>query len=147
MSGGCWGPTWICWPTLRWKQRHESTRKSGGKMIFPPGRQTTWEEQVSSNGLQCMGADGAITNTSICEDAHFLPAEWNLHSMQWDIDPSTFLDALASLKTMFKIQWLTFSRFQDYRVLEIIRVFNRVLQSITECDRVLHSVTEYYGVL
>ena len=32
-------------------------KKSGKKMIFPSGRQTTWEEQVSSNGLKCIGAD------------------------------------------------------------------------------------------
>ena len=50
-------------------------------MIFPSGRQTTWEEQVSSNGLQCIGADGAITNTSICEDAHFLQAVSEIYTV------------------------------------------------------------------
>ena len=32
-------------------------KNSVEKMIFPSGRQTTWEKQVSSNGLQCIGAD------------------------------------------------------------------------------------------
>ena len=54
-----------------------------------------------------------------------------------------FLDAL----TMFKIQLVTFSRFQDYRVLESSTECYRVLQSKTEYYRVLQSITEYYRVL
>jgi len=52
-----------------------------------------------------------------------------------------FLDA-ASLKTMFKIQSLMFSRFQDYRVLERSTECYRVLENVAECYRVLQSVTE-----
>ena len=48
-----------------------------------------------------------------------------------DGDDTHFLDALASLKTMLDIQWLMFSRLQDYRVIE----------SITECYKVLQSIT------
>ena len=59
----------------------------------------------------------------------------------------SFLDALASLKTMLDIQSLTFSRFQEYRVLESIAECYRVLQSVTGCYRVLQSVTECYRVL
>ena len=65
-----------------------------------------------------------------------------------------FLDALASLETMFKIQLLMFSRLLDfksiteyYRVLQSITQYYRVLQSITEYYRVLQSITEYYRVL
>jgi len=42
---------------------------------------------------------------------------------------------------------LTFSRFQEYRVLESIAECYRVLQGVTECYRVLQSVTECYRVL
>ena len=66
----------------------------------------------------------------------------------------SFLDALASLKTMFKINSLMFSRLQDfksitdyYRVLQSVAECYRVLQSITEYHRVLQSITEYYSVL
>ena len=49
-----------------------------------------------------------------------------------------FLDALASLKTMFKINSVTdvfkITRFQEY---------HRLLESVTEYYRVLQSVTEY----
>ena len=66
-----------------------------------------------------------------------------------------FLDALASLKTMFKIQLvtdvfkiLTNTRFKDYyRVLESIAEYYRVLQGITEYCRVLQSIAEYCKVL
>ena len=58
-----------------------------------------------------------------------------------------FLDALAPLKTMFKIKSLMFSRFQDYRVLQGITECYSVLQSIAQCYRVLQSVTECYRVL
>ena len=66
-----------------------------------------------------------------------------------------FLDALASLKTMFKIQLvtdvfkiLTNTRFKEYyRVLQSIVEYYRVLQGIAEFYRVLQSVTEYYRVL
>ena len=51
-----------------------------------------------------------------------------------------FLDALASLKTMFKTQSLSDSCFQDCKI-------SRVLQSITEYYIVLHSLTECYSVL
>ena len=53
-----------------------------------------------------------------------------------------FLDALASLKTKFKIQSLSDSCFQDYKI-------SRVLQSITEYNRVrvLQSIAEYYRAL
>ena len=62
------------------------------------------------------------------------------------------LDALASLKTMFKINSVTdvfkITRFQEYhRVLQSITECYRVLQSVTECYRVLQSVTECYRVL
>merc|ERR1719474_2263035 len=61
-----------------------------------------------------------------------------------------FLDA-ASLKTMFKIQSLMFSRFQSireiYRMLQSVRECCRVLQSVTECYRVLESFTELYRKL
>ena len=59
-----------------------------------------------------------------------------------------FLDAQASLKTMFKIKSLMFSRLQDfksftgcYRVLQSLTECNRVMQSVTECYRVLQSIT------
>ena len=59
-----------------------------------------------------------------------------------DLGQVIFLDALASLKTMFKIhsvtdvfKILTNTRFKEYY---------RVLQSITEFYRVLESVAEYY---
>ena len=54
-----------------------------------------------------------------------------------------FLDALASLKTMFKIQLLMFSRLLDFKS---ITEYYRVLQSITQYYRVLQSITEYYRV-
>ena len=60
---------------------------------------------------------------------------------------AVFLDALASLKTMYKIQLVMFSRFQDYRVLESSAECYRVLQSVTECYRVLESFTECCRVL
>ena len=56
-----------------------------------------------------------------------------------------FLDAQASLKTMFKIQSLS-NVFKISRQ-QSIREYYRVLESITECLRVLQSVTEYYRVL
>ena len=52
----------------------------------------------------------------------------------------SFLDALASLKTMFKIQ--SFIHVFKISRLKSIREYYRVLQSITECYRVLQSVTE-----
>ena len=55
-----------------------------------------------------------------------------------------FLDALASLKTMFKIQLLMFSRLLDFKS---IAEYYRVLQSITQYYRVLQSITELYSVL
>ena len=76
-----------------------------------------------------------------------------------------FLDALASLKTTFKINSVTdvfkISRLQSireycrvlqsiteyYRVLESVIEYNRVLQSIVEYYIVLQSITEYYKVL
>ena len=66
----------------------------------------------------------------------------------------TFLDALASLKTMFKIQLvtdvfkiLTNTRFKEYyRVLQSITEFYRVLESVTEYYRCLQSVRECYRV-
>ena len=65
---------------------------------------------------------------------------------------SRFLDALASLKTMFKIKWVThvfkFTRFQEYyRLLQSFAEYYRVLQSIAEFCRVLQIITEYYRVL
>ena len=63
-----------------------------------------------------------------------------------DIQPNLhFLDALASLKTMLDIEWVT-DVFKISRV-QSIREYCRVLQSITEYYRVLQSVTEYYRVL
>ena len=67
----------------------------------------------------------------------------------------SFLDALASLKTMFKIKWVAdvfkISRLKSirgyYRVLQSVTEYNRVLQSVTECYRVLQSFTECYRVL
>ena len=66
-----------------------------------------------------------------------------------------FLDALASLKTMFKIKSLIhvfrISRLKSireyYRVLQSIIEYYRVLQGVTECYRVLQRITEYYRVL
>ena len=61
-----------------------------------------------------------------------------------------FLDALVSLKTMFKVKWVINWCFQDYkisRVLQSITEYNRVLQSIAEYYRVLQSITEYCRVL
>ena len=60
-----------------------------------------------------------------------------------------FLDALASLKTMFQIKYVIHvfkvMRFQEYyRVLKSIAESYRVLQSVTEYYRVLQSITEYY---
>ena len=54
-----------------------------------------------------------------------------------------FLDALASLKTMFKIKLAMFSRLQDFK--NITESYS-VLQSITEYYRVLQSITENYRV-
>ena len=68
-------------------------------------------------------------------------------AMLGQLKSSGLLDALASLETMLDIQSLTFSRFQDYRVLGSIAECYRVLQSITECYKVLQSVTECYRVL
>ena len=56
-----------------------------------------------------------------------------------------FLDALASLKTMFKINSVTHV-FKISR-LQSVREYCRVLQSITECYRGLQSVAEWYIVL
>ena len=56
-----------------------------------------------------------------------------------------FLDALASLKTMFKIKWVR-NVFKISRP-QSIREFFKVLQSITECYRVLQSIAEYYRIL
>ena len=58
---------------------------------------------------------------------------------QRDRQTDMFLDALASLKTMFKIQY--------YRVLQSITEYYRVMQSITEYYRVFHIITEYHRVL
>ena len=61
---------------------------------------------------------------------------------------STFLDALASLKTMFKINKLINAfKILSPIVLESITECYRVLSSVTECYRVLQSITEYYRVL
>ena len=56
-----------------------------------------------------------------------------------------FLDALASLKTMFKIKSVI-NVFKISR-LQSIREYCRVLQSITECYRVSQIITEHYRVL
>ena len=76
----------------------------------------------------------------------------SIFTFQSNEDP--FLDALASLKAMFKIQSLMFSRLQDfkiiteyYRVLQINTEYNRVLQSIEGYCRVSQSIREYYRVL
>ena len=63
-----------------------------------------------------------------------------------------FLDALASLKTMFKIKSVIHNFkvmiFQEYyRVLKSISESYRVLQNNTEYYRVLQSITEYYSEL
>ena len=66
-----------------------------------------------------------------------------------------FLDALASLKTMFKIHSDThvfkISRLQSIReycwMLQSVTECYEVLQSVTECYRVLQSVTDCYRVL
>ena len=63
-----------------------------------------------------------------------------------------FLDALASLKTMFKIKSVIHNFkvmiFQEYyRVLKSISESYRVLQNNTEYYRVLQSITECYRVL
>ena len=60
-----------------------------------------------------------------------------LHILAWQ-----FLDARASLKTMFKIH----SGGDVFKIsrLQSIREFYRVLQSVTEYYRVLQSITEYY---
>ena len=78
---------------------------------------------------------------------------YSLHICLREVKSNLFLDALASLKTMFKIQLLMFSRLLDfksiteyYRVLQSITQYYRVLQSITEYYRVLQSITEYYRV-
>ena len=65
---------------------------------------------------------------------------------------STFLDTLASLKTMFKIKLVTnvykIIGFQEYyKVFQNITDSYRVLQSVTEYYRVLKSITESYRVL
>ena len=66
----------------------------------------------------------------------------------------SFLDALASLKTMLDIQSLMFSREQDfkslaesYRVLQCLTERYRVLQSVTEYYIELQRITEYYRVV
>ena len=61
------------------------------------------------------------------------------------IQRRTFLDALASLKTTFKIN-LVIHVFKISRLKSIIEC-NRVLQSVTENNRVSKSVTECYRVL
>ena len=66
-----------------------------------------------------------------------------LHEL-YEISDESFLDALASLKTMFKIQSLMFSRLQDFNS---ITEYYRVLQSITEYYRVLQGITEHNRVL
>ena len=53
-----------------------------------------------------------------------------------------FLDALASLKTMFKIK----SVIHNFKVM-IFQEYYRVLKSISESYRVLQNNTEYYRVL
>ena len=73
------------------------------------------------------------------------------HSCKCDV----FLDALASLKTMFKIHLVTnvfkIIGFQEYyRVLQSITGiagYCRVLQSKSEYYRVLQSIKKYYRVL
>ena len=86
---------------------------------------------------QCLDEDdshGIILVPSKCD----LPCENCQKSTYTSI--RTFLDALASLKTMFKIQSvtdvfkiLTNTRFKDYyRVLESIAEYYRVLQSVRE---------------
>ena len=59
--------------------------------------------------------------------------------------PDMFLDALASLKTMIKIN----SVIHDFKIsrLQSDREYCRMLQSVTECYKVLQSVTECYRVL
>ena len=57
----------------------------------------------------------------------------------------TFLDALASLKTMLDIQSVS-DVFKISR-LQSITEYYRVLQSVTECYRVLQFVTVCYRVL
>ena len=61
------------------------------------------------------------------------------HSMQ------IFLDALASLKTMFKINSVT--HVFKISILQSVREYCRMLQSVKECYGVLRSVTECYRVL
>ena len=58
----------------------------------------------------------------------------------WDSELgwNKFLDALASLKIMFKIKWFSNSCFQDFD-----KDKNRVLLCITECYSVLQSVKEH----
>ena len=76
----------------------------------------------------------------------------SLKSIQY---PPKCLDAIASLKTMFKINSVIhvfkISRLQSVReycrVLQSITECYRVLQSVIECYRVLQSITEYYTVL
>ena len=70
------------------------------------------------------------------------------HSCKCDV----FLDALASLKTMFKIHLVTnvfkIIGFQEYyRVLQSITEHCRVLQGTAKYQRVLQSVAEYCRVL
>ena len=60
-----------------------------------------------------------------------------------------FLDALASLKTMLVIKWLSGSCFQDFdkdNDKDKDKDKDKVLQSVTECYRVLQSITKYYRV-
>ena len=54
----------------------------------------------------------------------------------------SFLDTLASLKTMFKINSVMFSRLQDFKsITEYYRLLQSV-QSVTEYYRVLQSIAE-----
>ena len=63
------------------------------------------------------------------------------------VQTTSFLDALASLKTMLVTQSLMFSRLQISRVLQINTDFYRVLQSIAEYCRAFQIIIEYNRVL
>ena len=62
--------------------------------------------------------------------------KWKISAFHW-FNPilchSRFLDALASLKAMFKIQQLTFSSFCHHRVLHSIVEYYRMLQCTICC--------------
>ena len=62
--------------------------------------------------------------------------KWKISAFHW-FNPilchSRFLDALASLKAMFKIQQLTFSSFCHHRVLHSIVEYYRMLQCTMCC--------------